>query len=105
MEQTLPYLWDVFNANIDWVIVILVIASGYFQSTYLKDYKINDALKTLMVSFAASIAYLLLAGDITSKAALAKYFFSFFLATSLYDILLKDWSKKLIDKEKNKLNK
>jgi hypothetical protein len=104
MEQTLPYLWNVFNNNVDWAIVLLVIASGYFQSTYLKDYKINPALKTLMVSFIVSIIYLLLAGDITNKAALVKYFFSFFLATSLYDILLKGWLKKLIVKEKNKLN-
>jgi hypothetical protein len=51
MEQTLPYLWDAFNANIDWVIVILVIASGYFQSAYLKDLNFADALKTLFVSF------------------------------------------------------
>jgi hypothetical protein len=101
MEQTLPYLWEAFNANIDWVIVLLVIASGYFQSAYLKNVNIADALKTLLVSFVVSGIYLLLAGDIANKASLAKYFFSFFLATSLYEILLKGWTKKLIgDKKK-----
>ena len=103
MEQTLPYLWDAFGANIDWVIVILVIASGYFQSAYLKDLNINDALKTLLVSFIASGIYLLLSGDLVNKASLAKYFFSFFLATSLYEILLKGWTKKLIGDQKKKL--
>jgi hypothetical protein len=103
MEQTLPYLWAAFSANVDWVIVLLVIASGYFQSAYLKDLNINDALKTLLVSFVASGIYLLLAGDLVNKASLAKYFFSFFLATSLYEILLKGWTKKLIGDQKKKL--
>jgi hypothetical protein len=103
MEQTLPYLWDAFNANIDWVIVILVIASGYFQSAYLKDLNFNDALKTLFVSFVVSGIYLLLVGDLNDKASLARYFFSYFIATSLYEILLKSWTKKLIGDQKNKL--
>jgi hypothetical protein len=103
MEQTLPYLWDAFNANIDWVIVILVIASGYFQSAYLKDLNFNDALKTLLVSFIVSGIYLAVGGNITDKASLAKYFFSFFLATSLYEVLLKGWTKKLIGDQKKKL--
>ena len=103
MEQTFPYLWAAFNANIDWVIVILVIASGYFQSAYMKDLNFADALKTLLVSFFASGIYLLLAGDLSDKQSLAKYFFSFFLATSLYEIFLKSWSKKLIGDHKKKL--
>jgi hypothetical protein len=103
MEQTLPYLWEAFNANIDWVIVILVIASGYFQSAYMKDLNFADALKTLLVSFIASGIYLLLAGDLNDKASLAKYFFSYFIATSLYEILLKGWTKKLIGDQKKKL--
>jgi hypothetical protein len=103
MDQTLPYLWDAFNKNIDWVIVLLVIASGYFQAAYLKEVNLNDALKTLMVSFIASGFYLVLAGDLTNKASLAKYFFSYFIATSLYEILLKSWTKKLIGDQKNKL--
>jgi hypothetical protein len=103
MEQTLPYLWDAFNANIDWVIVILVIASGYFQNAYLKDFDFADALKTLLVSFVVSGIYLLLVGDLNDKASLARYFFSYFIATSLYEILLKSWTKKLIGDQKNKL--
>lgn len=103
MEQTLPYLWEAFGANIDWVIVLLVIASGYFQSAYLKDLNINDALKTLMVSFIAAGFYLVLAGNLTDKASLAKYFFSYFIATSLYEILLKGWTRKLIGDQKKKL--
>jgi hypothetical protein len=103
MEQTLPYLWDAFNANIDWIIVILVIASGYFQNAYLKDLVFNDALKTLLVSFVASGIYLAFAGNLTDKASIAKYFFSYFLATALYDVLLKGWTKKLIEKQKNKV--
>jgi len=103
MEQTLPYLWEAFNANIDWVIVILVIASGYFQNAYLKDLNFADALKTLLVSFVVSGIYLLLVGDLNDKASLARYFFSYFIATSLYEILLKSWTKKLIGDQKNKL--
>jgi len=40
---------------------------------------------------------------LTDKEALAKYFFSYFIATSLYEILLKSWTKKLIGDQKNKL--
>jgi hypothetical protein len=103
MEQTLPYLWEAFNSNIDWVIVLLVIASGYFQAAYMKDLNFADALKTLLVSFVVSGIYLLLVGDLTDKGSLAKYFFSYFIATSLYEILLKGWTKKLIGDYKNKL--
>lgn len=74
--------------NINPVVVLLVIASGYFQRYYLGSWKWSSPIKTLVVSFVVSAAYLFMSNEVT-KEILANYFFSFFMATSLYEIFLK----------------
>jgi len=97
-----------------WVIGI-VLCSGFFQARYLKgftlskDISYDSALKTLFLSGVASSTYIFLAKDPESATNWAKYFFSYFGATSLYELLVSPfvrWIKKItgekdIDNTKN----
>lgn len=99
IQEIINNLWAVINANIDWLIVALVIASGYFQKRYMKCVSMGgEAVKTLLVSFVITTIYVLLDGSITSNKMLAKFIFSYFMATSLYDVLIKPITKVLQDK-------
>lgn len=83
-------------ASIDWWIVLLVLAAGYFQRYYLKTIKIIgkvviiSAWKTLFISLLFVGFYIWFAkgnGELTpayKKAA----FFSYIFATSFYELLL-----------------
>lgn len=93
IEDILKNLVAVIDANIDWMIVLLVILSGYFQKYYLKDMKGTEAIKTLLLSFAVTTIYLLLNGSITDSKALARFFFSYFAATSMYETVIKPIDK------------
>jgi len=93
--------------NIDPIIVALVILSGFFQEKYLCHFKLSKetrydaALKTLAVSFIAASIYIVLIYDKTVPLPAAKYFISYFAATSLYDMVIRPvtkWMKKLISK-------
>ena len=44
IEDILKNLVAVIDANIDWMIVLLVLLSGYFQKYYLKDMKGTEAI-------------------------------------------------------------
>jgi hypothetical protein len=84
--------------NIDLIIVAIVLLSGFFQERYLfmfyisKDSKHDQAIKTLLVSLVASIVYILLLYK-GAEIAWAKYFISYFAATSLYELLVKPFTK------------
>ena len=95
MEQFFAQLWDKISASIDLIIVGIVLVSGFFQSQYLPSWRIvkndsqNGALKTLIVSFIACSIYLFLSKDPGKGDNWAKYFMSYFLATSLYQFGIK----------------
>lgn len=102
--------WLQENLHIDPIVVLIVIASGFFQNRYLsswvigKDTRASSALKTLLVSFVVCVIYLYLA--FTPRNAFANYFLSYFLATSLYELILRPLIKwinkgKDIDNENN----
>lgn len=97
IEQIFSYLLNALQTNINPLVVLIVIAAGYFQRYYLTGWKWSSSVKTLLVSFVASAAYLLLSTEVT-KEILANYFFSFFMATSLYEIVLKPITKWLESK-------
>lgn len=92
------YLKDKWNLDV--IIIILVFLSGFFQEKYLcefkwaKDTRIDASLKTLIVSLIVSSIYIFLmhkelkrvAEDGKAFIPWAKYFISYFAATSLYDL-------------------
>lgn len=85
--------WFSENLHIDFIIVLLVLSAGFFQSRYLstweitKDPKTASALRTLIVSMFASAIYLILLNP--GKDTFANYFVSYFAATSLYELLVR----------------
>lgn len=89
--------WLEENLHINGVIVIIVIAAGYFQNIYTKLWKItadgktNSALKTLIISGFVVTIMLLLKG--ANKAEIWDAFLSYFVATSFYELILRPVSK------------
>lgn len=85
---------DAFLDKFDTWIVGIVLCSGFFQNKYLqgftwsKDKSYDSALKTLAVSAVASAVYIVLIKDPESANNWAKYFVSYFGATSLYELLI-----------------
>lgn len=90
---------DLIIDKLDFVIVGIVLCSGFFQKLYLKgivftkDSSYNSALKTLLVSGVASAIYILAIKDPENGINWAKYFLSYFAATSLYELLISPFVK------------
>lgn len=91
MEQFGAYVLQ----YIDPALVAIVILSGFFQARYCKfriskDDGYDKALKTLFVSVVASAIFIHLVHktDKSIPIAWAKYFFSYFFATSAYELIL-----------------
>ena len=94
---------EFFNSlmdKIDVYVVAIVLMSGFFQSRYFKgfylskDSSYDSALKTLGLSAIASAVYILLARNPAEATNWAKYFISYFAATSLYELIISkfvDW--------------
>lgn len=92
-----------FADKLDFIIVCLVIASGFFQKNYLREWNIvkdvdyNSALRTLFCSAIVSAIYILLLKDPEKANNWAQYFLSYFAATSFYELLLEpfmNWFKR-----------
>jgi predicted neutral ceramidase superfamily lipid hydrolase len=88
--------------KIDVYVVVIVLCAGFFQSRYLKGFALSkdssydSALKTLGLSAIASTVYIVLAKDPAHATNWAKYFISYFAATSLYELIISkfvDWVK------------
>jgi hypothetical protein len=91
--------------NIDLVIFLIVMVSGFFQERYLsnwyivKDARLCAALKTLIVSFVAGTIYIFIVykQSKTDGAEVlipwGKYFITYFMTTSIYDILVRPFRK------------
>lgn len=81
--------------HLDLVIIALVIASGFFQETYLcglrlaKDDRYDAALKTLIISAVVSATWVYLISDTYIKSEVARYFLSYVTATSAYEIVIR----------------
>lgn len=89
---------------LDVVVVVLVLLSGFFQKKYFQGFKLSSnesydsALKTLALSFAVSIIYIVLIKDPTRANNWSRYFLSYFAATSLYELLVSPFTKWLQSK-------
>lgn len=83
--------WLKVNAHIDGIIVLIVIAAGLFQKTFLgsfawvKDEKHDGALKTLAVS--AVMVGVMLYFQKAHGTDIWDAILSYFLATSFYELL------------------
>jgi len=99
MEQ----FFDTILNAVDFIIIGIVLVSGFFQKMYLKgfylskDSSYDSALKTLVVSAVFSSIYILLIKNPENVTNWAKYFLSYVFATSLYELLINpftNWIKK-----------
>lgn len=94
----LQYMQDKWN--LDLIIILIVLLSGFFQSRYLvktwikTSEKHDQAIKTLVVSFVVSLVWIYLSNLGKADALpFAKYFISYFAATSLYELLVNPFTK------------
>jgi len=90
--------FEAFMDKIDITIVVIVLLSGFFQARYIKfkvakDPSYNSAIMTLLLSAVVSIFYIWLIKNPNNATNWAKYFMSYFAATSLYELLI----SKLVD--------
>ena len=85
--------------KLDFWVIGIVLCSGFFQTRYLKAFRwskdpsYDSALKTLALSAVVSSIYILLAKDTEKANNWAKYFVSYFAATSLYELLVNPFIK------------
>lgn len=95
------FLDDILG-HIDWIVVVIVLCSGFFQKNYIKkpvlskDEGYNSALKTLVLSAIFSVAYTLLAKNPDNPINWSQFFFSYVFSTSLYEILVAPFTRWLM---------
>lgn len=100
----MDFLQDFTGLPIDFVMIVLVVLSGIFQSKYWTEGKnISGAWKTLITSFLFCWIYVAIRIfiGVAQKEDALKWFFSYVLATSLYDLFLKKWLSKYFPDNKN----
>ena len=91
----MEFIQEILSANIkiDFIIISLVIAGGYFQKSYWTSEKPRQALKTLFVGTVFSFIYLGLTMDFSRfnaiRNGLLSGFVSYALATSFYELIVK----------------
>ena len=91
--------FDAITSRIDFVIVAIVLCSGFFQARYMasivwiKNIRQDQAVKTLVVSAFVSIMYIILVKNPEKGEYYAMYFLSYFFATSLYELLINPFTK------------
>lgn len=95
--------------HIDLIAVALVIMGGIFATKYAKGWSINNATKTLIFGSLFMGIYLLIMqmSDQLHKEDYSKYFVSYCVATSLYEIFKKvivDGVKKATGKDIDKID-
>lgn len=91
MEDLFDKIW----IAIDPMVIVLVVAAGYFQRYYLKiefigKYRVLPAWKTLFMGTLFVTIYVLIdrGGGKVDNAYLKKAFFSYIFATSFYELIL-----------------
>lgn len=104
MEATLSFFQHLIadlSKHIDWFVVVLVLCGGGFSKRYLavlthihlfgRDFKISQTWKTLIVGSILSSIYigLLAYSHQLHQDNYIKYFLSYTVATSFYEIMLK----------------
>lgn len=101
--ELMSIIWDNITAHIDPIIVGLVLLSGFFSTRYLFELNIKDVYKTFIVGTILTAIYLFLlnVNGMLLRADYTKYFVSYTVATSLYEILLKRLTEFIANKFKS----
>lgn len=83
--------WEAVTQHIDPISVLLVLAGGFFAKKWLKEIAINDTFKTLIVSTVMITGWVIIqhASGMLTKEDYPKFFLSYCLATSFYELLIK----------------
>lgn len=77
--------------------LVLWVAAGYIQKIYLANVtKINGAWKTLILGSLFCLGYAILQRPLGDKRTWIEFFASYILATSLYELFLKDIANRVI---------
>jgi hypothetical protein len=100
IQEIFGYLGQFFSAlHINTTYVLLWVAAGYVQQTYLAGYKkLGPVWKTFLLGSAFSVVYAFLLRDVGQKATWVEFFASYVFATSMYEMWIKDLVQKLIVK-------
>ena len=104
-------LVDRVAAQIDFIMMLLVFCGGYFQKTWLAGLKANPAFKTFIMStiFAGGYAFVIwLSGQFDKATMPAKWFVTYCVATSIYELGAKrlfDWLDKKLNSDKQESQK
>lgn len=81
------------NLNLNLILVILIIAGGFFQKKYWTSVRLSGTIKTLIISTIFTLIYLSLTCEFTSfadaKPCLLTGFVSYAVATSFYEVIIK----------------
>lgn len=94
------------NLRLDAVVIMLVLAAGFFQKRYLFHIKITEAWRTMLTGFVFTTIYVglqIIAREF-KYTSLIDYFVSFAVATSFYDLILKPVIKSLFPNRKTEPN-
>lgn len=76
--------------------VLLWISAGYIQSIYMKEWRLPDAWKTLILGSIFSVVYAFLLRDAGQKDTWVEFCASYIFATSLYELFLKKLANKIL---------
>ena len=87
----LMQIWNTATQHIDPISVLLVLAGGFFAKKWLKEININDTWKTLIVSTMMISGWVIVqyANGMLTREDYPKFFLSYCLATSFYELLIK----------------
>jgi hypothetical protein len=72
---------------LDYYLLVMIILSGLFITKYTKDIKINNTYKVLISSVLISTAFYIIQD--CGKSCLNKYLFTYFFATSFYELIVR----------------
>lgn len=87
--------WNSVIAHFDPVSVLLVLLGGYFSKRYLAEINLSNTIKTLLVGTVFMAVYIIIlhVSGLLNKVDYLKYFLSYTVATSLYEIFAKEFGK------------
>lgn len=81
------------NANLNYLLLAIILAGGLFITKFTKPIKIKDTYKVLIASVVFSALFYIIDG--CGQKCLNSYLFTYLFATSLYELIVKYFLEKL----------